>query len=240
MTSKRDLQPLRPILVAQLFADLGEELVAVEPDRQIRGDEDLIEFLDELNRRWVVASQRLSPRLITDLIEFAEPKLSDVMLALDAWIPARFPVSWAGEEESQVWLDIARELSERWLHQQQIRHATKTLALSDPRFSRPVLETFLRALPHQYALVAASEGTAVSIQIQGDETYSYRLVRVGDRWELFHGVLDESATQIALSEGVAWRLFTKGMDPSEGRRRAQVEGNEDLAQPYFETIAVMA
>ncbi len=33
------------------------------------------------------------------------------------------PVSWAGPEPAPVWLDVAREFTERWHHQQHIRAA---------------------------------------------------------------------------------------------------------------------
>jgi hypothetical protein len=44
--------------------------------------------------------------------------------SLDPLAPAAFAVSWAGEETSSNWFDTARELTERWHHQQQIRLAT--------------------------------------------------------------------------------------------------------------------
>jgi hypothetical protein len=35
------------------------------------------------------------------------------------------PVTWAGPEPAPIWLDIAREYTERWLHQAQVRDATR-------------------------------------------------------------------------------------------------------------------
>ena len=64
-------------------------------------------------------------------------------------------MAWAGESESQSWFDVARELTERWHHQQQIRLAAGAPPLDDPRWSGPVFETFLRALPFRYRDTAA-------------------------------------------------------------------------------------
>ena len=44
--------------------------------------------------------------------------------SLDPFAPARFAVGLAGEETSLNWFDTARELTERWHHQQHIRLAT--------------------------------------------------------------------------------------------------------------------
>ncbi len=285
MSSASELQPLRSLLVADLFPDLGQELVRLlrsldegdwglptlcpewtvrdivahlldtacrrislqrdsltplTPEVPIEGHDDLVRFLNELNEQWVRAFKRLSPRLLTDLIAFTEPELSAVLAAADPWAPAMFPVSWAGETESLVWFDIARELTERWHHQQQIRVAVGAPLLSEPRFVEPVLETFLRALPFNYRAVEAEDGTAITVRIAGEEVYVYTLVRRGSRWALLRGEPAETGTLIELDERLAWLLFTKGVRPVEASMQVRVSGNAELARPYFEAVAVMA
>ena len=61
-----------------------------------------------------------------------------------------FPVSWAGEQESANWFDIAREFTERWHHQQQIRLAVEKPGIMTREFYYPVLDCFMRALPYSY------------------------------------------------------------------------------------------
>ena len=55
-----------------------------------------------------------------------------------------FPVSWAGEEESANWFDTAREFTERWHHQQQIRLAVDKPGIMTREFYFPVLDCFMR------------------------------------------------------------------------------------------------
>src|SRR5258708_38046271 len=69
-------------------------------------------------------------------------------------------VSWAGPDPAPIWLDSAREYTERWLHQQQIRDAVNKPGLKEKRFFHPVLDTFVRALPHTYKDVPVAD-TAV-------------------------------------------------------------------------------
>ncbi len=81
---------------------------------------------------------------------------------------AAFNVSWAGEETSPNWFDTARELTERWHHQQQIRLATNRPGIITPELYHPVLDCFVRGLPHVYRDVDGSVGTAIRLEISGE------------------------------------------------------------------------
>jgi len=200
----------------------------------------LVRFLNQLNADWVQAMRRLSPRLLTDLIAWAEPQLAEHLADLDPWGEALFPVAWAGEDSSQAWFDIARELTERWHHQQQIRLAVGAPPLTDPETSEAIFDSFLRALPHRYREVTAPEGTSAVFAIHGTAIYRYTLQREADAWRLLKGAAPHPAAAVGLDEQSAWLLLTKGMPGEEARWNAVVEGDERLAQPFFDVLAVMA
>jgi uncharacterized protein (TIGR03083 family) len=284
MARADSLEPVRPLLVADRFAPLGEQLIALlrslreeqwslptvcpawcvkdiaahlldtacrrlsagrdrtrlpPPERSIAEYRDLVGFLDELNAQWVTAARRLSPHLLTDFMELVEPQLSEYFLTLDPWAPAGISVAWAGESESLTWFDVARELTERWHHQQQIRLAAGAPRLDDPHLSQPVLETFLRALPHRYRDVEAPAGASLTVRIEGRVPYLYTLSREPACWVLLAGEAADSAARIAIPEEPAWLLLTKGMKPEAARERASVEGDLRLAAPFFAVVAVM-
>jgi hypothetical protein len=92
-------------------------------------------------------------------------------------------VTWAGPEPAPVWLDVAREYTERWHHHQQIRDALGRPALTAPRLFAPVLDTLVRALPHTFRDVQAPDGTHVKLTITGDAGGVWSLVR-DERWSL--------------------------------------------------------
>lgn len=211
------------------------------PGRSIDGYEDLVGFINDLNAGWVLAFRRLSPRLLTDFLELVETPFGEHVLRIDPWAPALFPVAWAGEEESLAWFDIARELTERWHHQQQIRLAAGAPPLDDPWLSEPVFDTFLRALPHGYRNVSAPAGTALAVRIEGRKNYAYTLqAREGGGWDLLAGEAADPTARIVLAEEPAWLLFTKGLRGDEAKRRARIEGDPALAAQFFEILAVMA
>ena len=136
-------------------------------------------------------------------------------------------MSWAGEEESLNWFDVARELTERWHHQQQIRDATGRPPLYEP-YLGPVLATFVRALPFTYRDVEAPEGTAVVFN-------DWTLVREDSAWRLYEGRAAHPATVVEIPNEIAWRIFTKQrVDP-----RARIEGDERLARPLLKMVTVI-
>ena len=209
------------------------------PEKSLAEYRELLAFLNDLNAQWVEAARRLSPRLLTDFLALVEPQLAEHLLSLDPWSPG-VPVAWAGESESQSWFDVARELTERWHHQQQIRLAAGAPPLDDPRLSAPVFETFLRALPHRYRDVEAAAGTSLAVRIEGRVPYAYTLRRDAAGWTLLAGEAAEAAARIVLPEEPAWLLLTKGMTGEAARGRATVEGEARLAAPFFGVVAVMA
>ena len=209
------------------------------PGKSLAEYRELLAFLNDLNAQWVEAARRLSPRLLTDFLALVEPQLAEYMLSLDPWSPG-VPVAWAGESESQSWFDVARELTERWHHQQQIRLAAGAPPLDDPRLSAPVFETFLRALPHRYRDVEAAAGTSLAVRIEGRVPYACTLRRDAAGWTLLAGEAAEPAARIVLPEEPAWLLLTKGMTGEAARARSKIEGDSRIAAPFFGVVAVMA
>jgi len=215
------------------------------PQRDLSDHEELVGYLNDLNATWVEASRRLSPEVLVDLLAHVCPQVADYFDKLDPRGAAAFPVSWAGESASFVWMDVAREFTEKWHHQQQIREAVGAAGLDQERYLRPLLETFMRAVPRSYAATEAPSGTRLAIRIPDLAGASWTLVRSGDDWELFAGPGDsgrdiDADTTIEIPADTAWRLFTKGVTGEVARARAEVTGDSKWAIPFFATLAIMA
>ena len=178
------------------------------------------------NREWVSAAARLSPRILIELMDRYGRENAEYLATLDPFAKAQWGVAWAGEEESPIWFDVARELTERWHHQQQIRDAVGRPPLHEP-YLKPVLATFIRALPFAYRDVEAPRGTAVVFN-------EWSLVRE-DSWTLYEGRAEDPVTTIEIDDDLVWRIFTRQrVDP-----RARIEGDSGLAEPLFRTVAVV-
>lgn len=202
----------------------------------------IVAYLNRLNADWVRVARRLSPTVLIELLTQSGAEYTAYLHTLDPWAPAAFSVAWAGESESLNWFHIARDYTEKWHHQQQIRAAVGQPApLMEPRFFQPFIETMLRGLPHAYRAVVAPVGTVVQVRIETASGGVWQLVKAAGAWQLRPTVPEAApAAEIALSPAVAWQLFTKGMTPAEARPLAHVSGDATLAEAVLQLVAVMA
>lgn len=197
----------------------------------------LVEFVNRSNAEWVKASHRMSPRVLRDLLATTGPEVEAWFASLDPMATGG-PVSWAGPEPAPVWFHVAREFTERWHHQQQIRDATGRPPLYGRYFLSPVLDTFVRALPYSFRHSSAPPGTTLRFEISGDAGDAWFLARTS-AWTLTREPLREPAVDVVLPQDIAWRLFTKGINREDARRHATIRGDAALAAPVFDTTSVI-
>ena len=238
------LWSVRDVAAHMLDGDLRKLSVVrdgylLSPVQPIASHDDLVTFLNELNAQFVGTARRLSPQVLIDLLAFTGPKVYAAITALDANADSAYPVSWAGEHRSANWFDTGREYTERWHHQQQIRDAVGAPPLTSREWLHPVLDIFIRALPFQYRGVEASEDDTITVTISGKAGGTWTLAREQNGWQLYEGAAGNPRSLIVISQDDAWRLFTKGMHGEAAESRAIVEGDADLAAPFFGTIAVV-
>jgi Mycothiol maleylpyruvate isomerase N-terminal domain len=108
-------------------------------DANPKSPQDVIALVNRLNGEGVAVFRRLSPPILIQLMTTACEQSANFHESLDPFAQATFNVSWAGEETSLNWFDPARELTERWHHQQQIRLATHRPGIMTPELYHPVL-----------------------------------------------------------------------------------------------------
>jgi uncharacterized protein (TIGR03083 family) len=278
------MKPVEPIFVAELFAELNDELVPflkslsdddwnkattagfwtvkdvaahlldsdirrlslqrdkqplLQPESPIESYRDLVNFLNQLNADWIKAAKRISPKLLIEFISMTGSQVGDLFKSLDPFGPAIFSVAWAGEETSFNWFDVAREYTEKWHHQQQIRDAVGAPGLVSRKWLFPVLDTFLRALPHRFKDVTVDNGTRILFEIEGEAGGEWVLARENKMWQLYSGSCHDPDCLVRLSDDTAWRLMTKGLASDESRARVKFSGNHELGKPILGMLAIM-
>jgi uncharacterized protein (TIGR03083 family) len=200
---------------------------------------DLVSRINAHNALWVEATRRMSTRLICDLLDVAGHEVVQYFKSLNL-LEMNGVVSWAGPDPAPVWLDVAREYTERWHHQQHIREAVQQTGLTEAMFLAPVLDTFARALPWTFRSVEAPVNTTVQLMIVGDAGKSWFLTRNGARWSLFTETFFAPVAIVTIDQETAWKLFTKGMTREKAREKASIQGNEVLAMHIFDAVAIIA
>src|SRR5580704_8088635 len=195
---------------------------------EIRSHQDVVALVNRLNREGVTVCRRLSPPVLIDLMKVACQQSADFHESLDPFAPAAFAVSWAGEDKSLNWFDTARELTERWHHQQQIRLATHRPGIMTPDLYHPVLDCFLRGLPHAFRNVNTQSGTTLLVEISGECGGEWFLSRGPSFWRLLKEFTGGVATRVSIPQALAWRLFTKGIGHDSARAQIQIDGDQGL------------
>jgi uncharacterized protein (TIGR03083 family) len=207
---------------------------------EIGSARDLADLVNRLNREGVAVYRRLSPPVLIDAMKLACEQSAAFHESLDPFAPARFPVSWAGEETSQNWFDTARELTERWHHQQQIRFALDRPGIMIPELYHPVLDTFARGLPHLYQEINAPAGAAVVLHVSGECGGEWFLRKGSGRWDLVKKLDRGIASRVTIPQELAWRVFTKGIDRNAALRLIGIEGDRHLGEKVLDLTAVVA
>lgn len=229
-------------LVAHLLADdlgLLSRGRDGHADAQLAAGEPLVAFLDRRNGEWVATTRRLSSRVLRDLLEWSGPQTAEWFASLDPYaIGPR--VSWAGPDPAPMWLGVARELTERWHHGEQIREAVGAASADDPALFHPVLSTFAFALPVTFAGAAATDGTAVVLTIEGAAGGTWSLVRDVTGWKLYVGAAEEPVASVTLGQDDAWRMYTRVLSPDELERRARIRGDESLGRRLLGATGIIA
>jgi uncharacterized protein (TIGR03083 family) len=201
--------------------------------------EEIVAFINRLNATWVEVARRLSPRVLTDLLEWTGPQVAELFTSLAPDDEAAIAVAWAGEERSASWMDVGREYTEKWHHQAQIREAVGAIALDSRRWLGPVIELSMYALPHALRQLEATAGSALSVHIEGEAGGVWHVLRGERGWELRAGEADEPAARVRLDAGTAWRLFFNALDRDAAARLVEVSGDEQLYTTFLTVRSVM-
>jgi uncharacterized protein (TIGR03083 family) len=201
--------------------------------------EELVAFLNDLNQGWVQGARRISPRLLIDLLRFTGIQLCDYFRSLDPYALGG-SVSWVGPEPAPVWLDLAREYTEQWHHQQHIRDAVRRPGLKEPRYMAPVLSAFAWALPRAFRSTPAAENGSVTLTIIGQSGGQWTVRRERGEWRLYQGAPDQADAEVILDEEIAWRLFTRGLSPGAAREHTAWRGDRALGLKVLEMVSIIA
>ncbi len=200
---------------------------------------DLKAYIDRRNADWVTTMRRISPRVLRSLLRFGGEETQELFASLDPFALGG-PVSWAGPEPAPIWLDLAREFTERWHHQQQIRDAVGAPTLDDPMFLRPVLATFAFALRVPFSGVEAPIGTVVELAVEGPSGGPWTIARAAHGWELQVGRPESPTAVVRMDEDTAWRMYVRVLSRAQIEERSSIEGDVGLASHVLDAFALVS
>jgi uncharacterized protein (TIGR03083 family) len=200
---------------------------------------ELLALINSLNAEGIRRYGQLSPDELISRMKDTSGKVAEYFQALDPFAPARIPVSWAGERKSLNWFNTAREFTERWHHQQQIRLAVDKPGIMTRELYHPVLDCFMRALPHAYRDVPAPPGALAQFDVSGDGGGSWFLYRHGEAWVLNFSPIGNRISRTTIPKEIAWRIFTKGIGRDAAKAQVQVEGDSEVGLHILKMVSIV-
>jgi len=211
-----------------------------EKPENIHSYQDLLHFLNGLNMSWTNAMRRLSPRLLTSLLELTGKEYYEHLQGLAPFEQAVFSVAWAGQDTSPNWFHIAREYTEKFLHQQQIRDALRKPGIMTRPLFFPFISTLMYAFPQAFREVPAESGTCVSLEIETELGGVWSIVKSDQGWQLQAEGASEPQAQVSIAPDVAWKLFSRSWKAAQVIDKVQIKGNAQLGKQVLEMASFMA
>lgn len=202
--------------------------------------QNLVDFLNRLNADWVKAMKRVSPQMLIFLLEITGQQFCDYLKSLNPLDKSVLAVGWTGESESKNWTEIARQYTEKWLHQQQIRAAINKPGLMTPEFYYPFIDIFMLALPHTYRSITADDGTIIKVTVTTNAGGSWYLLRTDNKWLLAKNRTEAPTTEIIIDPETSWKLFSKSLRPEQVKDKVKINGNQELGLTVLTMLSVMA
>jgi uncharacterized protein (TIGR03083 family) len=199
----------------------------------------LIAFVNQLNDNWIVGARRMSPELLVTLLRVTGEAFSTYVQTVDIHAMGD-SIGWAGPDPAPVWLDIAREFTERWVHQQHIRDAAGIPGAIEPEFLSPVLATFAVAIPFALRDIDAEEGSTAQLVITGESGGIWTAVRISGGWQSASSAGRTPITSVTIDQETAWRLFTRGVSPEQAREASQLAGDHSIAETLLHMVTILA
>jgi len=193
---------------------------------------DFVDALNRKNQKWVEATRQMSRPVVQGLLEWAGRQMDSYYADQSLTTPGR--VAWASDDPVPNWFDIAQDLTERWVHQMQMRDAIEKVGAYRDTYLGPVLDTFIWAVPHQYRVVA-DRGTTVLLDL--GEGRVWTLTSDGTQWHLSRGAEDVQPTAaVRADHHTGWRWLSGGV-LNDGDLRTS--GPEQLVKPLLSIRAIL-
>jgi len=211
-----------------------------EQAENINSYQDLVSFLNNLNITWTNATKRLSPQVLIELLATTGKQYTAHLQELQPFDDAIFSVAWAGQETSKNWFHIAREYTEKFLHQQQIRDAVNKPGIMTKELYYPFLDTLMYALPHTFRDVEAEENTTLTLIVSTDIGGQWNITKAKNNWILNKDSIQTFASKITIDPHTAWKLFSKSWKPEQAFDKVEISGDKALGEQALKMVSVMA
>ena len=135
---------------------------------------------------------------------------------------------------------MAREYTEYWVHQQQVRDAVGRPGACSERLMAPVIDTFVRAVPYALRHLGPALGSRVQLEVTGPGGGTWTIRRQDAAWAVDRGPsAQDAAALVRLSADTLWRVATRGITVETARERSTISGDQALGSAVLTLVAII-
>lgn len=208
--------------------------------REINTYDELLNYLNGLNAEWVLAMKRVSSKVLVELLKETGNHFYKYYASLNLNGKAEYSVAWAGENKSKNWMHIAREYTEKFLHQQQIRDAVNMQGILTKEYFYPFLDVCMYALPYTLRNTSTETGNIIEMKITGESGGTWYAKFNGKSWERIDSEISiPPITTIEIDANSSWKLFSKSLRPIDLKENITIKGNKELGKVAIEMVSFM-
>jgi hypothetical protein len=212
----------------------------LESTENINSFQELTSYINNLNNSWVSATKRLSPKIIINLLEITNSEYYNHLKTLNLFDEAIYSVAWSGQSSSPNWFHIAREYTEKFLHQQQIRDALGRQGIMTKELFYPFVDILMYAFPYTFRQIDAMNGTIVSIKVNSDIGGIWSIIKTSSGWILDKSQNLNATSIVIINPDTLWKLFSKSLKPEDVLDKVEMKGDLNYAKHMLSIVAVMA
>jgi hypothetical protein len=147
-------------------------------------------------------------------------------------------VSWAGPGPVPAWLDQLRELSEYWIHRQQLLEALGQASDLRADVAGAVIDGLRWAYPYRLGQVPGEPGDTVTVAVSGPVTRTWFLVAGSSGWSFRDQPGRRGVAALSMTTEQAWRLLSNNLPPA-ARSRVVASGDPAVLDVLFRTRAII-
>jgi hypothetical protein len=149
------------------------------------------------------------------------------------------PVSWVHPDRpAPAWLDCARDVTEDWVHQEQIRQAVGRQQCPDVTVLYAVIDTFMHAMNHTLDQHDFLPGYTLVVRIEPELHAAWSWSNRDGRWSAAERV-PHPTTEITGDAQTWWQLCVRMLTPAQARDRVRVVGDEQLARAALNIVSII-
>ena len=220
-----------------LLARQRDDHFGTRPPATLQGDLQFAAWLDGLQNDWVRAARRLSPRLARDLLSWTGHQVAAMFEQQDP-TAIESTVSWASDGPVPRWLDQARELSECWIHRQQLLESVGRPPDHGIPAAAAVIDTLRWAYPYRLAGLPRPDGETVDIEITGPLSRRWYLQCANGSWRFQPTPGPVVVARLTVTIEQAWRLLSNNLAPKD-QLDLDAKGDAGLVDALRRTRAII-